>query len=359
MDAAQLQSFAVNLLRALGATTEVAEIVAASLLDGNRQGCETHGLDMLPLYARMISAGVLDPQVQPEVNLATGAVVRIDGHDGFGQLAGALAVASGCKIAAESGVAAVAINNGGHLGRLGEWAKLAAKNEMVFLAFCNSGGGARNVAPFGSSDRMLSTNPVAFGVPSFSALPHDVIVDISTSQVAGARMKEHFLAGKPLDPQWTTTAAGKPLADASEFMRGLGALLPLGGHATGHKGYALSVIVEILGGIAGGMMAGEHDPEWFSNAALFLFVNPKKFIPADELGQRISALAEYLAGGGARLPGAGAYSEAQKSLEQGIELPEHLCSELKAIASELGVDVPASLSEVVNAKPYSDPMKTW
>jgi len=206
---------------------------------------------------------------------------------------------------------------------------------------------------------MLSTNPIAFGVPAFGELPHDVIVDISTSQVAGSILKEHFLSGKPLDPEWTITADGEPLLDAAQFMQGLGAMLPLGGESTGHKGYAMAVIAEILAAIAGGMMAGEHDPEWFNNAALFFFLDPTRFLPANELGQRVSALADYLQTGGARLPGSGAYERKEKTQKNGLDLPEHHCNELKALANDLGVEIPAALTDIVNAQASSDSTKTW
>ncbi len=94
-------------------------------------------------------------------------------------------------------------------------------------------------------------------------------------------------------------------------MNGLATLQPLGGHVTGHKGYSLAIIAEILGGIAGGLMAGEHQPEWFSNAAFFLFIHPQKYIAREVLGQRIAALGAYLEEDGARLPGAGS-TEAKK-----------------------------------------------
>lgn len=83
------------------------------------------------------------------------------------------------------------------------------------------------------------------------------------------------------------------------------------------------------GGIAGGMMAGEHDPEWFSNAALFLFIDPLKFLPRDELMRRIGGLAAYLHDAGARLPGAGAYHQEKELPGDGVRLPAHVCIALR------------------------------
>jgi LDH2 family malate/lactate/ureidoglycolate dehydrogenase len=172
-------------------------------------------------------------------------------------------------------------------------------------------------------------------------------------------IREHFLTGKPLDPEWTTTANGDPLTDARDFIEGDGALLALGGRVSGHKGYALAIIAEILGGIAGGLMAGEHDPEWFSNAALFLFVDPLRFLPRDDLMRRVAGLAEYLHEAGARLPGAGAYRREEETPGDGIGLPAHVCSAIGRLAGELGLELPAALAEITNAADGLGTAKTW
>jgi uncharacterized oxidoreductase len=359
MVAELLQAYAADVLAALGAPAESAVRVADSLVRADRLGCHTHGAGLLPLYAKMIAAGALDPLAQPSVDSGGGSLARVDGHNGFGQLTGGLAVLAGLGKAQDNGIAAVAIRNGGHLGRLGEWAQMAASGGMLFLAFCNSGGGARNVAPFGGHERLLSTNPIAFGIPSSGGLPHDVIADFATSQISGSVMREHYLAGRPLDPEWAETAIGEPLTEARDFIQGEGALLPLGGRATGHKGYALALLAEILGGIAGGLMAGEHDPEWFSNAALFLFVDPQQFLPREDLSRRIADLAAYLNAGGARLPGAGAQLKDEISSASGIELPDYVCAALRRLGGELDVQIPAALSEIANAADGSGDARTW
>lgn len=359
MNAGSTLAFADDVLRALGAPADTAECVAEFLVNADKSGSSTHGVGLLPLYAEMIAAGSLDPLARPELDSATGSTIRVNGHNAFGQLTGELAVRAGVEKVREHGVAAVGIRNGGHLGRLGDWAQIAASSEVLFLAFCNSGGGARNVAPAGGHDRRLSTNPIAFGVPTFGAVPFNIIADFATSQVSGSAIRECFLAGIPLRPHWATTADGKPLTDARAFMRGDGALLPLGGYETGHKGYALAVIAEILGGIAGGMMAGEHDPEWFSNSALFLFIDPLKFLSRKEIGSRVRNLAAYLHEGDGRLPGEGAQQRKMSAEQDGLQLDGHVCSALRHLADDLHLAIPPTLVEIVSAAAKADGNKTW
>jgi len=359
MDAGLTLAFADDVLRALGAPADTAACVAEFLVNADKSGSSTHGVGLLPLYAEMIAAGSLDPLARPGLDRSAGSTIRVNGHNAFGQLTGGLAVRTGIEMAREHGVVAVGIRNGGHLGRLGDWAQIAASSGMLFLAFCNSGGGARNVAPAGGHDRRLSTNPIAFGVPAFGGLPFDIIADFATSQVSGSAIRECFLAGRPLRPDWTTTADGRPLTDARAFMRGDGALLPLGGRETGHKGYALAVIAEILGGIAGGMMAGEHDPEWFSNSALFLFVDPLKFLSRKEIRLRVRNLAAYLHEGDGRMPGEGAQQRKMRAEQGGLELDGHICSALRRLADELELAIPPALVEIASATARADGTRTW
>ena len=231
---------------------------------------------------------------------------------------------------------------------------------MVFLAFTNTGGGAKNVAPFGGHERKLSTNPIAFGVPTFSALQHNIIVDFATSQVSGSVIREHDRTGEPLDSEWTITNSGKAVSDARSFMEGMGALLPLGGRVTGHKGYGLAIIAELLGGLAGGVVIGQDDPEWFSNAAMFIVIDPTRFLSIGEFEERITAIAEHLRDDNVRLPGEGAHQQKRNSDQNGVNIPEYVLESLYTLAEDLNVEIPALLSQhLTRATDSHDKQKTW
>ena len=88
----------------------------------------------------------------------------VDGNRGFGQVIGEFATRLGIAKAAKSGIAMIGLRNCGHLGRVGDWADMAAAAGQVSLHFLNTSG-AQRVAPFGGSDRRLSTNPISIGIP--------------------------------------------------------------------------------------------------------------------------------------------------------------------------------------------------
>ena len=354
----QVQSFAAEVLHALGTPGPISSRVAASLVKTDQLGYDTHGVGLLPLYARMISSGAIHPSAFPVTEKITDSISRIDGRLAYGQLTGHEATAVAIENAASHGISVSGIYNGSHLGRLGEWAEQASSRGMVFFAFTNTSGGARNVAPFGGHDRKLSTNPIAFGIPTFSALPFNIIVDFATSQVSGSVIREHNRTGVPLNDEWTTTDSGEGLSDARSFMDGLGALLPLGGLVTGHKGYGLSIVAELLGGLAGGLVVGQGDPEWFSNAALFMVIDPTRFLTIEQFEERITAVSEHLRDDKVRLPGEGSYQQQRESVARGICIPQYVLASLATLAGELGIEIPDFLSDHVTGEPDSE-QKTW
>jgi uncharacterized oxidoreductase len=355
-----IQSFAADLLGALGAPAESASTVAASLIDADLRGRSTHGVAMLPLYAEMIAAKAIDPSAQPAIEHVASCMISVAGRSAFGQVTGRIATATGIDIASKRGVAVIGLRDGSHIGRLGQWAEQAAAAGFVFMAFCNAGGGARNVAPFGNHERKLSTNPIAFGIPTFDTLPFDVIADFATSQVSGAVIGEHFRAGTGLNDEWTTTASGEPLATAEAFMEGEGALLPLGGHVTGHKGYALAVIAELLSGIAGGAVVGEQEPEWFSNGGMWILIDPTNFISIREIESRVASVAEHLRGDGVRLPGEGSHQHEITARERGLEIPGHVLASMSRLAKKLDVDMPTDMvAAAATSCDAKNNLKTW
>ena len=117
----------------------------------------------------------------------------VDGKFGFGQVMGEAAMKIGIEKARRQGVAVVALRNSGHLGRIGDWAEMAAGGQLVSLHFVNTSGGGILVAPFGGIERRLSANPIAAGVPVKDGPP--IIVDISTCTIAEGKIKVAFNKG--------------------------------------------------------------------------------------------------------------------------------------------------------------------
>jgi uncharacterized oxidoreductase len=359
-----VQRLVRELFRRLGCPDDVATAGAASLVDADLRGHGSQGVLRVPWIGRKIEDGEVDPAGRPTVDRAAGATVRIDGQSGLGQFVARRAVDEGVETAAENGVGVVGIRNANDLGRVGEWAERAAERGMILQCLVNARAHP-TVAPNGCADRILSTNPVAFGIPTFDALDFPIVHDMATSQVAQGKIEEYDQRGTALPSEWTTTATGAPVDDPGAFLDGAGAILPLGGRATGHKGFGLGIVNELLAGIlSGGTVAGEPDRPPSGNDAVFVVIDPTAFTSRDRLEAQIESFVAFLRSrecsstvsvgdpatgddGPLRLPGERSHGTYRERREAGIPLPEETVSGLRALAADLDCAdaVPASFED--------------
>jgi uncharacterized oxidoreductase len=241
--AAELTALAQRAVRALGATERTAQIVAGSLVEANLVGHDSHGVRRLPAYAAFVRAGQIRPDAEPHAGPPQGATAVVDGALGFGQPAAALATDVVADLAAAHGTATVAIRCCNHVGRLGEWAGRLAERGLAAIALANADP---CVAPFGGRERRLGTNPLAWAVPREAGSP-PVVMDWATAAMAEGKLAIAHAKGEQAPPGVVVDAEGRPSTDPGAFYDG-GALLPFGGH----KGYGLSAMIELLGGILSG-----------------------------------------------------------------------------------------------------------
>ena len=356
-----LEALALGILEALSAPADVAEIVSASLIDADMREYGTHGVGLLPLYADMIADGALDPVAEPRITTEHRGTLMVDGERGFGHLTGTVIAEVGTATAERNATVVAGFKNASHIGRTGELAQRIAADGKIMLAYTNSGGGAKNTAPVGSHERKLVPNTIAAGIPTFGQLPFDIVVDFATSQVAGSTVRRYNRRGEPLHEEWTTTESGEPVTNPAEFMAGTGALLPLGGRVTGHKGYGLALTAELLAGFVGGeAVIGEADPTWFANGGVVIIIDPTAFVPREQLTARINALSAHLRVDGVRLPGEGAHKRRERALTDGVRVHSHDLMTVVNLAERQGVDVPETVrSAVEGLEDPDDDVRTW
>lgn len=348
----ELVDFTGDLLAELGVPAEAATQVAASIVAADKRGHGSHGLFRIPtLYRKMIRDGAIVPDATPVIDDEGPAFASIDGQFAFGHLVGQYAVDVLTEKASGNGMAVVGIRNATHLGRIGEWAEKTADRGFVFQAYVNAQGGAKQVAPVGSAQRRFATNPVVSAIPTFDALPFPIVLDMATSQVAHGKIAERDTTGKPLPDDWAIRPDGQFEKDAKAYEQGSGAILPLGGTATGHKGFGLAVIAELMAGIIGrGSIMGQEEPEWFSNAAAFVAIDPTLFSTQAEIEEIIRTIVSYIEeteydetiptpeaakGDRALLPGEREYNAMARMEEGEVELEDRTVGLLVELADEL------------------------
>ena len=249
----QLNAAVRLVVRGFGSHGAEVEAVAANLIDANLTGHDSHGIGMLPRYAEAFLQGGLTPNAHVSTVLDAGAMLRLDGNAGFGQVIGAEAMALGIARARISGSCIVALGNSHHLGRIGAWAEAAAAAGLVSLHFVNVITRAV-VAPHGGADARFGTNPFCAGVPLTGRDP--VILDFATSMIAQGKTRVAYNKGEPVEPGCLIDDHGQPTREPRySVVPPLGALLTFGAH----KGYGLALMCELLGGALAGQMTQRDD----------------------------------------------------------------------------------------------------
>ena len=243
-----------QLVQGFGSSPEEVDAVITNLIDANLTGHDSHGIGMLPRYADAFLQGGLRANAQVNVLHDGGALLRLDGNAGFGQVIGQQAMALGIGRAKTHGSCTMALGNAHHLGRIGAWAEQAAAAGLVSLHFVNVISRAI-VAPHGGADARFGTNPFCAGVPITGHDP--VILDFATSMIAQGKTRVALNKGEQVAPDCLIDDQGRATQDPRySVIPPFGALLTFGGH----KGFGLALVCELLGGaLAAGMTQREGD----------------------------------------------------------------------------------------------------
>ena len=240
----EMRRFARSLFEAYGATRENAAIVGDHLVESSLVGMHSHGLIRIPQYIREIEEGLLDPAARPARSVADGLRVSVDGNRGFGQVAAAFAVTEAVEMAAAHGLAVVTVRRCGHVGRVGVYPETIARKGYVGIAFCSAAPSTQRVAPFRAREARLSTNPIAYAFPTGT---DPVVGDIATSAIAEGKIRSLRNRGLSAPEGTLRDGWGRLSTDPNVlYASPPGALQPLGGPEFGHKGFALSMLVEAM-----------------------------------------------------------------------------------------------------------------
>ena len=251
-----LVELGTELLVDAGESQDNAAAVARALGLAEAWNLGSHGLLRLPIYLDRLEAGGYAPDARLKTVTDLGALMVLDGNTGLGHWQLSRAVRLAVPRAKQFGITAIAIGNSGHCGALGVYAADAAEAGMVSLVFSC---GPAVLPPWGGTERLLSTSPIAAGFPTE---PRPVIIDLALSTVARGKIAAYAQRGEPLPDGWAFDADGNPTNDAQEALVGM--LSPLGGA----KGFALAYLVEALTGALIGPRLSRNIPDFFDRTSL-------------------------------------------------------------------------------------------
>jgi hydroxycarboxylate dehydrogenase B len=231
-----------SIVAAGGSQAEEARRVAENLVTANLLGHDSHGIGMIPRYVDALLEGGLKVNQHPEVQFDAGAMIALDGCQGYGQVIGYEATEMAIERAKKHGSCVMTLGRSHHLGRIGQWGEQAVAQGLVSISFVNVISRSI-VAPHGGADARFGTNPVCIAIPVPGEAPF--VLDMATSAVAQGKVRVAHNKGEKVSPEWLIDDKGNPTAEAR-----YGVVEPFGALRTFglHKGYGLALACELLGG---------------------------------------------------------------------------------------------------------------
>ena len=345
-----LEAFVADIFASAGCSGEEGGRIGRYLVSANLSGHDSHGVVRVPRYAAQKKNGTVLPDVTVEVVVDTPVIAVVDGKYGFGQTVTPQAVRIGIEKCLKNGLSAVTLRNAGHVGRVGDWAEMAAEAGLVSIHFVNAAGSVL-VAPFGGVERRFSTAPYCVGIPRPGLEP--LVLDFATSIVAEGKVLVASQGGKKVPDGALIGPDGKPSADPHllygdftptgprDHSKGTGAIQAFGDH----KGSGLAFMCEMLGGSLSGNGATDPKRGRFANGMLSFYVYPKVFDPEGFFPADIAKYVAFVksskpatAGGEVLVPGETEQRTRTKRLADGVPLPDDTWAAIVETARGVGLD---------------------
>lgn len=313
-----------------GTSRAVAAILADNCASAERDGASSHGVFRIPGYLSTLASGWVDGRAQPQVQDVAPGCIAVDARNGFAQPALAAARDLLVAKARANGIALLAIRDSHHFAAL--WPDvepLAEQEGLVALALVNS---MACVVPHGGTQALFGTNPIAFAAPCADGAP--LVFDLATSSMAHGDVQIAAREGRLLPESCGVDARGQPTREPRAVLDG-GSLLPFGGH----KGSALSMMVELLAAaLTGGSFSfgfdwsGHPGAQTPRTGELIIAIDPEK-TAGQAFAQRCGELVQAMADAGQpRRPGQQRHHQRADSLTRGVPLAQSTWNELQRLA---------------------------
>ncbi len=336
-----LRDFVTACYRAMGVPDASAALVADSLVQADLWGHQSHGVMRTFWYAARLTSGAMDAKAQPVLSPA-GALAKMDGQGGIGQVVAQAAMAAAIRAAKDHGIGAVAVLNSGHFGTAMYFTRMAAAAGCVGFLSTNA---SPAMAPWGGTEKRVGNNPWSWAAPA--GRHPTMMLDIANTAVARGKLYLARQRGEAIPEGWAIDAEGRATTDPAAGIAGT--ILPMGGH----KGYAVSVMMDVLSGVLTGSsfgtsVIGPYVPEGESGVGhLAIAVDIAAVRPLDDFNADMERMIADLKSAPRApsveeifYPGEIEARNAARALLHGIELPDATAEELHTSARALGVAAP-------------------
>ena len=339
--AASLAAFVARAFVAAGLPEVDAETLAGLMVEADLRGSDTHGVIRLPLYVRRIRAGGIN--VKPNIRVVSDkpSTALIDGDNGMGHLVMRRAAHLAIEKAKATGIGWVGARMSNHAGPAALYVTLPLHHDMIGLYFAV--GSSNHLPPWGGSESLLGTNPMAIAVPALEEPP--IVLDMSPTVAAFGKVRLKAQRGEQMPVGWMIDRDGKPLTDPKRMDEGH--LLPIGDY----KGSGLSLIIGILAGALNRAALGRDVVDFVKEAGkptntgqAIAAISIEAFMPAADFKRGVDRVIRDIRHsqrlpGVERiwLPGEQSHTKLLDRRAHGVPMPKSLRDSLDAVARDLAV----------------------
>jgi len=342
--AEQLRKVGAAIFEAVGTPQEEAKQTIELLVKSNLCGHDSHGVTLIPYYVEEILKGVCKPGSKIRIVKETATTALVDGGWGLGQVVAAKTMNLSMKKAKNHDIGAVATHQCCHIGRMADYALMAAQQDMI--GFCTVIHYAQ-VVPYGGAEPIFNQGPICIAAPAGEE--QNFMLDISTSVCAGGKVLHALALGKRMPEGYIVDKDGNPTTDPIDFVKG-GAVLPMGGPVA-YKGYGLGMAVDIIAGILTGRGSAYYnrsDEQGVFQMAIRIdaFQQVKKF--KAEMDKLIRTVKNSKKAPGFKeilIPGELELRNEKERLKKGIDVPEKTWTEILQIAQKINIDIEPLLAK--------------
>jgi L-2-hydroxycarboxylate dehydrogenase (NAD+) len=339
--AAQIAAFIARAFVAAGLPAEDAETLANLMIEADLRGSDTHGVIRLPLYVRRIRAGGVNARPNIRVVSDRPSAALIDGDNGMGHLVMRRAAGLAIEKAKATGIGWVGARMSNHAGPAALYVTMPLKHDMIGLYFAV--GSSNHLPPWGGSESLLGTNPMAVAVPALDEAP--IVLDMSPTVAAYGKVRLKAQRGEAMPVGWMIDREGKPLTDPKRADEGH--LLPIGDY----KGSGLSLIIGLLAGALNRAALGREVIDFVKETgkatntgqaiaaiAVETFMPPADFKRAVDRVIRDIRDSQRLPGvERIWLPGEQSHAKLLDRRAHGVPMPKSLRESLDAVARDLAI----------------------
>jgi len=350
-----LAAFCTRVFESFGVPRADAATAAGVLLFADLRGVDSHGVARMYAYHEMLDAGRINPTPNPRVVRETASTATVDGDNGLGLVVGPWANRLAMDKAQDAGSGWVSVCNTNHFGAAGWYALEALERDLIGQAMTNS---TKLVAPHRGAEKMLGTNPIATAFPGLEEPP--IEIDMATCAAAYGKVEIARRVNGAIPSGWAIDAEGNDTTDPAAMMAN-GALLPLGSdeERSGHKGYCMAVMVDVLCAVLSGANWGPFTPpftlrlaepersvgrgigHFFGAMRIDGFIDPTEFKrQIDDLSRTLRATRPRSGHPAVEVPGDQERRARAEREANGVPLVDAVVQDLDLVAERRGVALP-------------------